>query len=300
MTTLRQAAKRGLEQLLLLAGPWRTPPAGRVLVLAYHNVVPDTLAQRGDGSLHLGFSDFRRQLDRLQERSTLVGLDHLLAGAAGAERVAVAVTFDDAYRGAVDLAVPELAARGIPATLFVAPGLLGRRALWWDQLGELHGGLPASLRGQALDQCAGRDEAVQATLLTGRVADLPACFGCATEEELLALARYRGVTLAAHTWNHPNLTRLGPEELDEELRRPLEWLGRLAVPTLPMLAYPYGLTSAAVEAAAARNGYRAAFRVAGGWLSGHEGAWRLPRFNVPAGLSADGLALRMSGVIALA
>lgn len=299
MTGLRQAAKRALERLLLVASR-RRPAHGRALVLAYHNVVPDELAQRGDGSLHLGFSDFRRQLDRLQAQGRLVALESLLAGTAGGERPAVAITFDDAYRGAVELAVPELAARGIPVTLFVAPGLLERRSLWWDQLGEIHGGLPASLRQRALEECGGRDEAVRAALLTATGTELPGCYGCASEADLRSLARYPGVTLAAHTWNHPNLARLAGAVLDQELRRPLEWLGSLSLPTLPVLAYPYGLTSAAVEAAAERAGYRAAFRVEGGWFTTVEGAWRLPRFNVPAGLSADGLALRMSGVIALA
>jgi hypothetical protein len=96
------------------------------------------------------------------------------------------------------------------------------------------------------------------------------------------------------------LTRATPAELTEELARPLAWL-REQFPehSLPAISYPYGLRSPSVETAARDSGYTMGFLVAGGWLPAH-GAdpFALPRLNVPAGMSADGLALRLSGLFA--
>jgi peptidoglycan/xylan/chitin deacetylase (PgdA/CDA1 family) len=51
---------------------------------------------------------------------------------------AVAVTFDDGYADNIEIAAPILAEHRIPATLFVATGLVDAGgAPWWDQLASL-------------------------------------------------------------------------------------------------------------------------------------------------------------------
>lgn len=48
---------------------------------------------------------------------------------------AVAVTFDDGYVDNLHVAVPHLNAHGIPATVFVAAGMIGTgREFWWDDV----------------------------------------------------------------------------------------------------------------------------------------------------------------------
>jgi peptidoglycan/xylan/chitin deacetylase (PgdA/CDA1 family) len=126
---------------------------------------------------------------------------------------------------------------------------------------------------------------------------LPAHYACATEAQVLEAAR-AGIGLGAHTWSHPNLSRLTPEDLEGELKRPLEWLRQRKVGSA-MLAYPYGLTGPEVERAAKDAGYTAAFRVQGGWMSRTpDSRWSMPRFNVPAGLSPAGFRLRLAGYFA--
>jgi peptidoglycan/xylan/chitin deacetylase (PgdA/CDA1 family) len=47
------------------------------------------------------------------------------------------VTFDDAYRDNLEVALPNLERHGIPATFFVVSDALGRaREYWWDALGR--------------------------------------------------------------------------------------------------------------------------------------------------------------------
>ena len=288
--SVRALLKPTAERLFVAFAGNARRMAGRSLVLAYHNVVHDVDAARGDRSLHLPLSAFRQQLDLLQEQCRVVSLEQIAGGVPDSDRPTVAITFDDAYRGAVELGVPELLHRGFPATVFVAPGLLGVPVTWWDALAELAGERAANERDRILVEQNGRHVAPASVTL-------PAHYACATEAQVLDLAR-AGIDLGAHTWSHPNLARLAPEDLESELERPLEWLRNHEVGS-SMLAYPYGITSPDVERSAKAVGYAAAFCVKGGWIRPtSDSRWSLPRFNVPAGLSRAGFRLRLAGYFA--
>lgn len=312
---MRQAAKRALEGLLCAAGlpaRARRRRAGRSLVLAYHNVVPEGERATGDASLHVSQAGFARQLDRLGETHQVVSLEDALRPPEGG-KPRVALTFDDAYRGAVTAGVRELERRGFPATFFVAPAFLGGRTFWWDDLaGGPDGTLDAGTRDHVLGSLAGRDEAARAWARSRSTGGAPAESApgpsrpaiwhqqCASEEELERIAEGPGITLASHSWSHPNLTALDGDELEDQLRRPLHWLkDRFPGRSRPFLAYPYGVGARHVEAAAERAGYAAAFVIGGGWLPprGPSNPFGLPRMNVPAGLSERGFELRVSGVL---
>lgn len=297
--------KRIAEQLLAsrLAGlattSWRR---GARLVLAYHNVVPsDAPLARGDRSLHLTFRRFRDQLDLLQRaRVRFVPVDAPLT--LGATQPEVAITFDDAYASAMAIAVPELAVRGIPATVFVAPGILGARAAWWDLLALPPDGVMApGVREVALDHHQGKHVAIVDAWRPGALAEtpLPEALRIATERELeSALGAHAGLMVGAHTWSHPNLTRLAGAELEEELVRPLEWLrARWGDRTVPWLAYPYGLAAPALVPAVERAGYEGSLLVQGGWQRFDSPAHGTPRFNVSAGLSTPGFGARLNGFL---
>jgi peptidoglycan/xylan/chitin deacetylase (PgdA/CDA1 family) len=213
----------------------------------------------------------------------------------------MAVTFDDAYAGAVRLALPFLAERGIPATVFVAPGRLGNTGMWWDTLGTSGGqALDAGEREAALIEARGVDEEVR--VLGGsrgwpskRVASDA---GIASIEELRRALQIPGLTVGSHTWSHPNLTRSTDSELEVELDRSYQWIAAEAGPAFrPWIAYPYGLSNPRVELAARSAGFTSGFLVAGGWTTVPPAQpLRVSRLNVPAGISADGMRLRGAGV----
>src|SRR5690606_24139516 len=105
--------------------------------------------------------------------------------------------------------------------------------------------------------------------------------------------------LANHTWSHANLAALDPADLGDELLRPMEWLEGRFDRVIPWLTYPYGLYSALVERRAQDVGLHAAMRVDGGWLRtamADRERYRLPRLNIPAGVSLRGFRLRTSGI----
>ena len=110
-SAVKRIAERGLRAVL---APARLRALRqRALVVAYHNVVPDDWAGGGDRSLHLSRSDFIARLDVLQTTHDVVPLAALLdCTASSYKRPRAAITFDDAYRGAVTIGILELGAAG--------------------------------------------------------------------------------------------------------------------------------------------------------------------------------------------
>lgn len=296
--------KRAAEFVLAHGGPAALAARrrrGSTLILAYHNVVPDGASPAGDRSLHLPFARFEAQMDRLAQTHQIVDLATVRDAPASARRPRAAVTFDDAYRGALSLALPALARRGIPATVFVAPGLLGSAGCWWDLLAARDGGgLAPAVRDHVLETLQGDGAMALEWARTNAmaIAPLPAHAGIATEDELSAAAAIPGVRFGAHTWTHRNLARVDTSALEQELVAPLAWLRQRFDRVLPWLAYPYGLSAPDTAGHVRSAGYEGALRIDGGWVAaGAASSFVLPRLNVPSGVSRDGFILRASGVI---
>jgi peptidoglycan/xylan/chitin deacetylase (PgdA/CDA1 family) len=127
---------RGLERLPAAARRLpRLQP--RALVLVYHRI-----GDRGLDPWHLTVDSetFAGQMEVLARDSSPVSLAELVEGFARRQlpERAVAVTFDDGYADNLEVAAPILVEHGIPATLFVAAGLVDAgRPPWWDELTSL-------------------------------------------------------------------------------------------------------------------------------------------------------------------
>lgn len=186
-----------------------------VPILAYHDVDPEFRL----GSLNPTLRQFEAQMKYLRDSGyTTVSLGEIAAGLAP-ER-AVALTFDDAYEGVRQYALPVLLRSGFRATVFVVSGFVGRRSLWDLNLRWLGG------RHMGWDGVRG-------------------------------LAR-AGIEIGSHTVSHPNLVRLNASKLRVELvdsKRQLEdALGR----AVDALSYPFGQYNDEIKAAALEAGYRLA------------------------------------------
>lgn len=271
----------------------------RTLVLAYHNVVPDGDALSGNLNLHLPQREFARQLDVLVRTHDVAPIDTLLMPPSSSGRPRVIITFDDAYAGALTAGIDELVRRRMPATIFVAPALLGS-APWWDILAERTRGIvPDHLQPHTLEALGGRGSEilrwVQSEPMESTSASTLPHIG--TETQLKAAASRPGITLASHTWSHPNLCALTNTEIETELARPLQWLQSRFATVAPWLSYPYGYFSDSVQNVAAKVGYIGSFRIDGGWIpQSAPSPHALPRLNIPSGLSLNGFRLRLAGL----
>ncbi len=196
--------------LIVLAGRLLRRAAGsaprhRLIILYYHSV-PAALRAR-----------FVRQLDVLAARATVVPADYLGAAVRGGHRVAI--TFDDALTSVLDNAIPELRARGMPATIFIPAGSLGRPPAW-------------EMEDNSVD-----DGAIVATA------------------DALGSVASEVVKLGAHTLTHPHLTRLRPEDARSEIAGCRMQIKTVLGTDTRNFAFPYGDHNAAVVELCREAGY---------------------------------------------
>lgn len=300
---MRRVLKHHAEQAL------SSPAAGRMsrhrikgkrLILAYHGIVPEGAQSAGERALFVAQRDFAAHLDVLAEMADVAPLDRIDESGDGRPRVAI--TFDDAYRGAVNEGVQELAARGFPATIFVAPGRLNGHVFWWDALSEANRELDETVKGHALHNLGGSDERVRAWATKVRLPcsdALPPYAQTATLAELRQALRYPGITVGSHTWSHANLASLAAADVAAELELSRDWLRtQFGAKAVPWLAYPYGLDSPETHRAAINASYAGGLRIGGGWHSATEvSPFARPRLNVPGSLSLAGLRARLLGAV---
>lgn len=300
---LRSTVKAVVERALVSSGAAavaRTRLSGSRLVLAYHNIVPDDAPPLGDRANHLPLSAFSAQLDILKAHFEVVPISDVLEHPVPASRPRVAITFDDGYAGAVRYGVQELARRGLPGTIFVVPGLVGAPSFWWDGLSTPgSSGLDPRIRSVALTKLKGEHASIQAWAHREGLpsTSVPEVYRAASEEELQGAAAVPGVTVGSHTWSHPNLASLDPEDIEMELVRSLNWLRQRFRSFLPWVAYPYGCYDDRVTRIAASLDYAGGLGITGGWFSNEmTDPFSVPRLNIPRGLSLAGFQLRMSGI----
>ena len=244
--TMRSIVKSGLEFVIVrtgFAGAWRALRSRRAIILAYHNIVPEGEPRRGDSSLHLPLDEFTRQLDLLQQQARLVPLHELLASSGKVRKPLAAITFDDAYRGALQLGIPEIVNRGLSATVFVPPGLMGEDGFWWDVVSSSQpGGMQKGLRDDVIWNQAGKqDQILRLRGLSGSTTPgLPPLYRPASADEVREVSLQPGISLGSHTWSHVNLAAVPVEEAQEEMTRSFNWLKDLSS-FAKVLSYPYGL-----------------------------------------------------------
>jgi peptidoglycan/xylan/chitin deacetylase (PgdA/CDA1 family) len=160
----------------------------------------------------------------------------------------VVLTFDDAYADFHTTALPILRDHGFPATLYVPTAFVGACAAWMSRFGE--GDRPI-LSWQALGEIAAE-----------------------------------GVEVASHSHSHPQMDRLPPAVVREEVRRSRALLqDHLGIP-VEGFAYPFGYWNRAARTALASAGFCYAVQVADLMTTADDDMFTLPRLTVNAGIGA--------------
>jgi len=195
-----------LRTIHLLTGKKASPSP---VVLAYHSVSKQKRAA------------FARQMDILARRSKL--WDASVAHLANGRRAFV--TFDDGFQNIVDNAVPELAQRGLPATIFVVAGALGTTPDWTDYSG-------------------GSDPEMSESMLT--------------QDQLRALPPEL-IEIGSHSVTHPMLPLLSEEEARTELAASRTALEEITGRKVKLFSFPYGSANANLVRWCREEGYEQVF-----------------------------------------
>jgi peptidoglycan/xylan/chitin deacetylase (PgdA/CDA1 family) len=241
---------------------------------------------------------------------------------------AVAVTFDDGYLDMLTNALPALIENSVPTTVFITTGNPGR-PFWWDRLSQQIMGpavrptTPLQIQGGdksirwavdgvdaiRLDQvlCEVHEWCCQLSVETREtvVRQVEAWSAQTMEngvraltlDELKKLAAANGVSIGAHTVNHPVLSLLPPETQLQELRQSRTFLETLIGSPITTMSYPFGLEGAhynhVTVQMAQLAGYTAACNAHSGTVGRGTNAWQLPRYWVND-WSADELIRRLT------
>jgi peptidoglycan/xylan/chitin deacetylase (PgdA/CDA1 family) len=244
---------------------WLAPagPRSRLTILIFHRVHarPDPLFPG-----ELDAAAFESRMVWVKRWFNVIPLGEAIEGLRGKalpERP-LAVTFDDGYADNAKLAAPVLLRLGIPATFFIATGFLDGGRMWNDTIieavraarGPVLDLAPIGLGEHSITAAAGRRAAIDDLLAAlkhlpleerdakaSRVAEIAGA-GPPTDlmmrsEEVRRL-HAQGMTIGAHTVNHPVLTRIADDAARAEIDLGRRRLEDITGAPVRLFAYPHG------------------------------------------------------------
>ncbi|HEX2087323.1 MAG TPA: polysaccharide deacetylase family protein [Solirubrobacteraceae bacterium] len=255
-------SKTGVSALLRRVGTW-----DGLLVLNYHRVGEPLESPLDRGLFSATEEQLEQEMALLAANYDVVSIDDVAAVLRRPRGRHVLVTFDDGYRDNHDAALPVLRRAGIPAAFFIATGFIDRPRLpWWDEIAYLlrnspHADLPPGpCFSGGIELEPDREVAINLVLSAYKTADGD------TADELLAYVRAvtdtppderredlwmtwdmvralrdAGMTIGAHTVDHPVLGRVPEERQRREIAGSLERLEEELGERPRAFSYPVGM-----------------------------------------------------------
>ena len=232
---------------LLAPAVVRATAQRRVAVLTYHGV--------HDGDR------FAAHLDWLARHTTPLSLDDAIEALLGRARPparATLVTFDDGDRSFLEIGVPLLERRGIPAAVFVVAGLLDRdEPFWWEEVSALVGSRAPTLVAE-LKRVPNRERLAAIEGLRERSTGPGPRVRQLGRADLLDLEA-AGIAIGSHSLTHPCLDQCSDDEITREVVASRDALAATLGRPPRAFAYPNGSCDARVEHAVRAAGYEVAF-----------------------------------------
>ncbi|MBI3652046.1 MAG: polysaccharide deacetylase family protein [Acidobacteria bacterium] len=281
--------KKVVRHLLRVSGafaPFRLANRNKALILMYHRFTPHE-----DGAATSARA-FEQQLKYLKTHYQVVPLaqiaQQLLQNKSLPPKLA-AITIDDGYYDAYEIAFPLLQRYQLPATLFVVTDFIERKTwLWTDKLKFMTPRTTARWLEFSLNDSLSRMELSDARSRQLAAAQINAWLKTQSnqvkEQAILKIAdslgvslpevppdEYRplswrevgamdkgGVAIGSHTVTHPILTRIDEERLRYELRESKTQLEAVLGRAVELFCYPNGDYDQQVVREVERAGYRCA------------------------------------------
>jgi peptidoglycan/xylan/chitin deacetylase (PgdA/CDA1 family) len=303
------------------------------IVLCYHSVVPDEIAEDPQQyGCFVSVSEFSEQMSVLARSMTPISLaafqEWHYHGRPLPENP-VLVTFDDGYRNNLAHAAPILLRYEIPATFFLTVSHIGGgRLLWPTEVYRAILNWPSpdvplpdgssitvaasdlqkrtALAGWVRQSCKALSEERKNEYLArlrepafpALTSDEAEMFGFLSWDEAMRLQEL-GFVLGSHTMEHCILTRVHADHLHRELQSSKNQIEGILKSSCAGLAYPNGGSedcSPQVFSAAGRAGYKLGFTTRPGACTRHTDPLALNRICIPGKLSRLTYESRISGL----
>jgi peptidoglycan/xylan/chitin deacetylase (PgdA/CDA1 family) len=254
-------------------------------VLTYHHIDYPSSDPTAYHRVTVTPEDFDRQIQYLAENYHVLTMAELLDAYQNGTSLpanSAMVTFDDAYEDFAEYAWPILKVHQVPVTVFVPTAFPDNpeRTLWWERLHQalyrtihkeilIHSGqIPLrneQQRKSAFDQFRKMIKSLPHDEAMDWIEEICAQLQVSPEKNKVlgwdALRRLaqEGVTLGAHTRNHPMMDQISLKVAEEEIEGSLSDLRREIGEVLPIFAYPGGRFNREVESVLKAAGVFIAF-----------------------------------------
>jgi protein-tyrosine-phosphatase/peptidoglycan/xylan/chitin deacetylase (PgdA/CDA1 family)/carbamoylphosphate synthase large subunit len=273
---------------------------GRLLmVLNYHRIGDAEETPYDSGTFSASAEQFDAQITYLKQCFRIVGLEEAcetVAGRPAPEGPSILITFDDGYRDNYTLAFQILRSHSVPACFFLPTAFVGTGTVpWWDLIAYvvkqsqnrvIHLQYPQpvtfDLKREGLSQTIiqilelykSPNMRDQERFLSS-LEDACGTLRPQTDSNRRFLSwdearemQQAGMAFGSHTHTHEILSKLPPEQQEEELRVSRETMERQLARPVSVLAYPVGERSTFSQETTMRllerTGYSAAFSHYGG------------------------------------
>ncbi len=302
----------GLLSLLPHLPTWRRH---ELRILTYHrvfNVADETHFPFDPALISASTVDFRDQIEYVAKNFAPISLSDVLTaldGKTSLPRRAIVVTFDDGYADIFVHAYPILRSLGVPATVFLSTGYVGKKEVFWfDRVSNMlfHAApgmwqLPGLAQPHSLSDISSRRRAAESVL--AYLKELPDPLRREKIECLATTLKFsphpddadlsvtltwdqvremsnNGIEFGSHAISHPILTKLDDAALEFELVESRASIERQLGKVTNVIAYPEGGPNAfndRVITAVKRAGYQLALS----YIPGPNYLDRVNRFAMP-------------------
>ncbi|HST20031.1 MAG TPA: polysaccharide deacetylase family protein [Blastocatellia bacterium] len=303
--------KQAMLNLMKATGvfaPFRFANRDRSLIVTYHRF-------GSNDAMKMSARDFRAQIDYLTSRYEIVPLS-LIADRIADKRRLAAITIDDGYSDAYEIAFPILREYSVPATLFATTDFIDRKIwMWTDKLRYLtsraqnellettigNRALRLTLNGSGSRERAAerinnalksiseddKNRAIDqiAESLCVEIPDVPPDdLGPITWEQAREMDA-AAIEIGSHTVTHPILTNVSRAQLRSELVQSRERIESILKRKVDLFCYPNGDYNSEVTSEVERAGYRCAVTVEPGLNDAHSSPFALRRIAADSDLA---------------
>ncbi len=291
---------------LLLSLLSRGGSHGRLSILIYHRVPvqPDPLFP-DECNARL----FDEQIQQLADCFNIIPLSDAVRALDGGRLPprAACITFDDGYADNAEVALPILLRHGVPATFFVAAGVLDGGRMWNDTVIELVRLAPGELldlneidmgrfeigtipqRRQAIEALIDKLKYLPMEARQAKVDEVCALIPVVPPDDLMMTSdqirelHAAGMEIGGHTVNHPILARVEDSVAAAEIGNGKEMLEGVIHAPVRLFAYPNGKPQRDYlpqhPQIVKRFGFEAAVSTARGAATAGSDRYQLPRFT---------------------
>jgi peptidoglycan/xylan/chitin deacetylase (PgdA/CDA1 family) len=289
----------------------------RALILTYHRFSDLSAGKDLDGKTTV--QAFSEQLEYLKRNYRIVRLSDLVESLSQDKtlpRSLAAITIDDGYRDAYELAYPLLRRHGLPATVYLVTEFVESRIwLWTDKMRFITKQAPAqelntTIEGKRLSLTLGDERSRHSAAETVNLAlkevedevkneliaqiarqlgvelpnTPPAEYAAVSPQQALEMDR-NGVEIGAHTLTHPILTRVSDDRLHREVCEGRGRLESLLKHPVKHFCYPNGDYDHRVLSEVVQAGYQSAVTTLSGLCDSGDDLFELRRIHTESDMA---------------